>query len=78
MDIAQEMLTTFNDDPDLLKKVVTGDEFWMYGYDIETKAQSAQWKRSKEPRPKKQIKFDRGFVLLTVFFDCNGVVHNEF
>ena len=24
MDIAQEMLTTFNDDPDLLKKVITG------------------------------------------------------
>ena len=26
MDIAQEMLTMFNDDPDLLKKVITGDE----------------------------------------------------
>ena len=26
MDIAQEMLTTFNDDPDFLKKVITGDE----------------------------------------------------
>ena len=31
MDIAQEMLTTFNDDPDLLKKVITGDESWVYG-----------------------------------------------
>ena len=26
MDIAQEMLTTFNDNSDLLKKVITGDE----------------------------------------------------
>ena len=26
MDIAQEMLMTFNNDPNLLKKVVTGDE----------------------------------------------------
>ena len=26
MDIAQEMLTTFNDYPDLLKKVITGGE----------------------------------------------------
>ena len=26
MDIAQNMLTTFNDDPDVLKKVMTGDE----------------------------------------------------
>ena len=41
MDMAQEMLTTFNDDLDLLKKVITGDESWVYGYDIETKAQSS-------------------------------------
>ena len=34
MDIAEEMLTTFNDDPDLLEKVITGDESWMYGYHI--------------------------------------------
>ena len=26
MDIAQEMLTTFNSDPDLHKNIVTGDE----------------------------------------------------
>ena len=26
VDIAQEMLTQFNDDPDLLKEVITGDE----------------------------------------------------
>ena len=30
MAIAQEMLTTFNDDPDLLTKVITGDELWAY------------------------------------------------
>ena len=39
------MLTMFKDDPDLLKKVITGDEYWVYGYDTETKAQSSQWKR---------------------------------
>ena len=26
IDIAQEILATFNDDPNLLKKVITGDE----------------------------------------------------
>ena len=36
-----EMLITFNDEPDLLKKVITGDESWVYGYDNETKAQSS-------------------------------------
>ena len=38
MFIAQEMLTTFNDDPDLLKKVITCDESCLYGYNNETKA----------------------------------------
>ena len=42
--IAQEMLTTFNNDPDFLKKVITCDEPRVYGYDIETEAQSSQWK----------------------------------
>ena len=38
MTIAQEMLNDVNDDPDLLKRVITGDESWVYGYDVETKA----------------------------------------
>ena len=38
MVIAQEMLMTFNDDPDLQKKIITGNESWVYGYDIERKA----------------------------------------
>ena len=53
MDMAPEMLTTFNNDPDLLKKVITGDESLVYGYDIETKAQPSQCKCPEEPRPKK-------------------------
>ena len=50
-----EILTTFNDNPDLLKKIITGDESWINGYGIETKAQSSQWKRPAEPRPKKAL-----------------------
>ena len=42
MTIAQEMLNDVNDDPDLLKRIITGDESWVYGYDVETKAQSSQ------------------------------------
>ena len=32
LDIAQKILTTFNDDSDLLKKVITGDESRVYVY----------------------------------------------
>ena len=73
LDIAQEMLTTFKDDPDLFKEVITGNELWVYGYDIETKTQSSQCKHPEEPRLKKahQVRSDV-MVLLT------GVVHHEF
>ena len=64
---------TFNDDPGLLKKIITGDESWLHGYDIKSKAQSSQSKRPVEPRLKKarQVRLIVK-VLLTVFFDCNG------
>ena len=79
MDITQEVLTTFNGDIELLKKVITGDESWACAYDIETKAQSSQWKHLEEPRPKKvrQVRSNVK-VSATVFFDCNGVVQHEF
>ena len=40
MNIAQELLNEVNDDPELIKRVITSDETWVYGYDIETKVQS--------------------------------------
>ena len=72
------MLTTFNDNPELLKMVITADESWAYGYDIETKAQLSPWKSPEEPRPKKAWQVRSNIkVLLTVFFDCNGIVHHK-
>ena len=41
--IAQKILTTFNDDPDLLKKVITSDESWVYGNDIEIEDQTSRF-----------------------------------
>ncbi|UYV76286.1 hypothetical protein LAZ67_13003262 [Cordylochernes scorpioides] len=79
MNIANEMLDSVRDDPNLLQSVITGDEAWVYGYDVETKAQSSQWKLPHEPRPKKARQVRSNVkVLLTVFFDCRGVVHHEF
>ena len=50
MDIAQKMLTTFNDYSNLLKKLRTADESWMYSYDMEIKVQSSQWKHTEKAR----------------------------
>ena len=38
---------------DILGRVITGDETWVYQYDPETKRQSAQWKTANSSRLKK-------------------------
>ncbi|UYV63271.1 hypothetical protein LAZ67_2003604 [Cordylochernes scorpioides] len=79
MNIANEMLDSVRDDPNFFQRVITGDEAWVYGYDVETKAQSSQWKLPHKPRPKKARQVRSNVkVLLTVFFDCRDVVHHEF
>jgi hypothetical protein len=36
-----------------MKTIVTEDKTWIYGYDVETKAQSSQWLGQGSLRPKK-------------------------
>ena len=47
--ICQDLLERQND---ILGRVITGDETWVYKYDPETKRQSAQWKTANSPEPK--------------------------
>jgi len=39
-------------DPQILSKFVAGDETWCYGYDLEIKQASSQWKTPNYPKPK--------------------------
>ena len=50
--VTQELFDRSNADENFLKNVITGDETWVYGYDVETKVQS-QWMEKLSPRPKK-------------------------
>jgi len=79
LEIAKDNLEMINSDENLLKKVITGDESWVYGYDPETKQQSSQWKHASSPRPKK-ARQSRSKIksMLIVFFDYEGVVHHEY
>lgn len=52
VEIARDNLELVTHDENVLKKVITGDESWVYGYDPETKRQSSQWKFPSESRPK--------------------------
>ena len=42
--VANDLIQTTTNEPDFLKKVISRGELWVYGYDLEAKAQSSQWK----------------------------------
>jgi hypothetical protein len=78
VDMSKELLDQSNDD-NFLKNIITGDETWVYGYEVETKVQSSQWVSKTSPRPKKAHQMcSHVKVMLTVFFYSEGVVHYEF
>jgi hypothetical protein len=53
VDVSKELVDHANADERFLKNIVTGDGTWVYGYAVETKAQSLQWVSTTSPRPKK-------------------------
>ena len=66
--VCQDLLDHSENDKELLSKIITGDESWVYGYDAETKVQSSQWMSKTSPRPKKACQVRSKIkVLLTVF-----------
>jgi hypothetical protein len=78
VNISQEQLDRVSVDENFLKTIVTGDETWVYGYDIETKAQSSQWVGQGSPRPKKARMSRSNMKVMLVFFDWQGIIHHEF
>src|SRR5215469_11371107 len=77
--VSQELLDRSNTDENVLKNVITSDETWVYGYDVETKVHSSQWVGKSSPRPKKARQSCSNVkVMLIVFFDWKGIVHHEF
>jgi len=79
LDVCRELKDQLKTDPDILSKMITGDESWCYGYDPKTKQQSSQWKSAMSQRPKKtrKVKSDVKTTLIC-FFDIKGLVHFEF
>ena len=77
--VCQDILKPLEITPDLLSRVVTGDESWIFEYDPLTKRQSLGWQSASSPRPKKARLFKSKIkVMLIVFSDVHGIVHLEF
>jgi hypothetical protein len=63
--VARILLQCAVQDAHFMKTVITNDESWVYGCDLETKAEACQvWSKVK--------------VMLTVFFDHEGVILHEY
>ena len=79
MQVCQDILEQLETEPNLLKKVGTDDESWIFEYDPLTKRQSLEWNSALSPRPKKARVFNsKTKVMLITFFDVHGIVHTEF
>ena len=67
--VCKDLLDHSENDKEFLSKIITGDESWVFGYDVETKDQSSHWTSKTSPRPKKarQVR-SKIKVLLTFFF----------
>ena len=53
VEISHELLANANGNENFLRNIISGDETWVYGYDVETKIQSSQWMGKGSPRQKK-------------------------
>jgi len=58
-----------------LQCIVTGDETWIYHYDLESKQQSMQWKHASSPsRHKFKVQASAGRIMCDIFLDAEGVL----
>ncbi|XP_044753368.1 protein GVQW3-like isoform X1 [Coccinella septempunctata] len=51
--VSEDMVSRAASDPNFMKRIITGDETWVYEYDTLTAQQSTEWRLPNEPNPKK-------------------------
>jgi hypothetical protein len=69
--LSQELFDCANNDKNFVKNIITGDETWVYGCDVKSKAQSSQWVSEMSPRSKRHtaslVKYEGD---VNFFFNC--------
>jgi histone-lysine N-methyltransferase SETMAR len=75
----QHLLRCADEGEDMLNRIVTGDESWVYHYQPESKRASMQWTHPSSPSTRKiKVTPSAGTVRLTVFWDSHGVLLAHF
>ena len=72
--VSQELFDCSTAHENFLKNVTTGDEIWVYGYDVETKVQSSQWMGKLSPRPKKACQSCSNVKVMLIGFSIGRVL----
>jgi hypothetical protein len=74
-----EFVEMSDDNRNVLKRIVMGDESWCFMCDPETKRQSATCMSPKKPKVQKvRMQKSRVKTILTACFDAKGIIHHEF
>ncbi|XP_043260410.1 uncharacterized protein LOC122401986 [Colletes gigas] len=77
--VAEDTISRASSDFTFMKRIITGNETWVYEYDMQTSQQSSEHRLENERNPKKPRQSRSKIqAMLTVFFDYRGVVHLEF
>ncbi len=64
-----------DEEEDIFSRVITGEESWVFEYDLVNKRAYMVWLAPNEPRVKKTCKSRSQIkVMVTVFFDCRGII----
>lgn len=79
-DSSEELLAFINQDPEgFERRLVTEDECWLFQFDPEMKRTSMEWRGVDSPPPKKSQKLKSVHkVLLTVFWDREGIIQTDY
>jgi len=79
LNVCYDLREKVGNDPQILFKVVTGDETWCYGYNPKTKQALSQRKTPNSLKAKKVRQVSSNVkIMLISFFDANGIAHKEF
>ncbi|KAF6109698.1 hypothetical protein HJG60_010924 [Phyllostomus discolor] len=80
-EVANDLIQIATNEPDFLKKAITGDESWVYGYDPEKKKRCGHPSGSHlilQTRRRHSKVAARSRPCSLCFFDWEGVVHHEY
>lgn len=78
-DVSADCLAHYRRNPtEFLRPFITVDETWFHLYTPETKQQSRQWTKKREPPKKAKTVASASKVMATIFWDARGIIFIDY